>query len=173
MEGLSKWQAVLSEETKKQLLALPCPDTIGGKPCPQDLNDITFEQLATLWDLKEENAITLPLQVLMGLDEPQIAMTATLEAMGFLNMVYKELAMINGAFAACNTPPTQEEKMAGIDKLSFGAFGMADWYARRMGMTNHDEAFATKWTRIYQCYKNDKEVERFQKRYHDIISKKR
>jgi hypothetical protein len=45
--------------------------------------------------------------------------------------------------------------MAGIEKLNFGMFGLADWYARRMGISDHDEAFNTPWLRIWQCRKND------------------
>ena len=172
MAGLMHYESILAESTKEQLLTLPCPERISGKPCPQNLNDLTFEQIARLWGLNEQNGTTLPFEVIMGIDAKQCANMATIEAMGFLNMVYRELRKINEAFQACNSQPTQEEIAAGIDKLNFGAFGIADWYAKRMGMTNHDEAFATKWTRVYQCLKNDKEVEQFRRRYQDIINHK-
>jgi hypothetical protein len=35
-----------------------------------------------------------------------------------------------------------------------------------MGITDHDEAFATPWLRIWQCRKNDLEEAEYQKRLH-------
>ena len=42
-----------------------------------------------------------------------------------------------------------------MEKLDFGSFGVLDWYARRMGITNQNEVREVAWVRIFQCMKND------------------
>jgi hypothetical protein len=87
-----------------------------------------------------------------------------IEMLGLRNMVVSEQERIAGLFQSLSREPEAAEIMAGIDKMNFGMFGLADWYARRMGINNHDDAFNTPWVRIWQCRKNDIEENEYQKR---------
>lgn len=39
--------------------------------------------------------------------------------------------------------------------MRFGLFGMLDWYAVRMGISDHDQVLKTPWLRIYKCMEMD------------------
>jgi hypothetical protein len=58
---------------------------------------------------------------------------------------------------------------AGIDRLNFGVFGLIDWYARRMGITDHDEVLKVPVLRVYQCLKMDKEQQEYENRLAKVI----
>ena len=47
-------------------------------------------------------------------------------------------------------------------------FGILDWYAKRMGITNHDEVLTVPWLRIYKCMDMDNKVEQYQRRLNEI-----
>ena len=64
--------------------------------------------------------------------------------------------------------PTAKEKQAGVEKLQFGLFGILDWYAKRMGITDHDDVLTVPWLRIYKCMDMDNKVEQYQRRLNDI-----
>jgi hypothetical protein len=87
-------------------------------------------------------------------------------------MIQSEMERIGKLFQALNTDKTSDEINAGIDRLNFGAFGLVDWYAQRMGIVDHEEVFNTPWARIYQCAKIDHEQGEFEKRYRKIIEQR-
>ena len=64
---------------------------------------------------------------------------------------------------------TSEQMRAGIDRLNFGVFGLIDWYARRMGITDHDEVLKVPVLRVYQCLKMDKEQQEYENRLAKVI----
>ena len=86
------------------------------------------------------------------------------DVFGFLNFAKEEVKRINKLFAdiAPHIPP--KKLAAGIEDLNFGTFGVIDWYARRMGITNQDEVYSVAWVRIYTCMKNDNEQSEYEKR---------
>ena len=88
-------------------------------------------------------------------------------------MVKSEMERIGKLFQSLQSSNTADEKMAGIDRMNFGTFGVVDWYAKRMGIVNHDEVFATPWQRIYQCMKIDHEQNEFEKRYRKVVERSR
>ena len=49
-----------------------------------------------------------------------------------------------------------------------GIVRLADWDARRMGISDHEDAFNTPWLRIWQCRKNDIEEAEYNERYQKI-----
>jgi hypothetical protein len=113
---------------------------------------------------------------LTGLKPERVASRPAIEVLGIVNMVKDEMERIGKLFQSLNSEKTSEEMSAGIDKLNFGTFGIVDWYAKRMGIIDHNEVFATPWARIYQCMKIDHENNEFEKRYRKVIeqrSKKR
>lgn len=136
---------------------------------PQSLNDITLEDLCRLQDIAAlRGVICAAGEVLLGLTPAEVLKAPLLPMLGLRNMVEKELARIAALFEGLTREFTAAEVMAGAEQLNFGMFGLADWYARRMGLGSHDEAFATPWIRVYQCRKNDLEMDEYQERLQRI-----
>lgn len=162
-----RWEPYLEDDQIAALKAVPCPARIGRKEAPQDLNDLTLEQLVRLEDIGRNRGVFAAIaEVLLGRDEDWAMKAPALPMLGLRNMVVAEQDRIAGLFSSLSREHEAAEIMAGIEQLNFGMFGLADWYARRMGITDHDEAFATPWLRIWQCRKNDLEEAEYQKRLH-------
>ena len=88
-------------------------------------------------------------------------------------MVKDEMERIGKLFQSLQGEKTSEEIRAGVNNLDFGVFGVVDWYAKRMGIIDHEEVFNTPWQRIFQCMRIDHENNEFERRYRDIITKKK
>ena len=146
-----KWEPYMSQEYLAEILNVECPVTLCGKQAPQSLDNITLEGLCRLQDAKGLAGIFEVLgAVFYNLTPEQVRKLPAVPMFGLGNMVVKELQRIAGLFDMLHRELTAQEVMAGAEKLNFGIFGLADWYAQRMGITNHDEVFRTPWTRIYQ-----------------------
>jgi hypothetical protein len=87
-------------------------------------------------------------------------------------MVQTEMERIGKLFQSLGVEHSSDEVAAGIDKLEFGTFGIVDWYAKRMGIIDHEEVFNTPWARIFQCMKIDHENNEFEKRYRQILERR-
>ena len=163
------WERYLEDDQVNALKEVACPASIGHKDAPQDLNDITLGQLIQLESIGAEKGIFAAIaEVLFGKDAEWAMHAPALEMLGLRNMVVKEQDRIAALFASLAREHTAAEAAAGIEKLDFGMFGLADWYARRMGISDHDEAFNTPWLRIWQCRKNDMEEAEYRERLHRI-----
>lgn len=159
------WEPYLEDDQIAALKEIATPARIGGKQAPQDLNDITLGQLVQLESIGAEKGVFCAISVvLLGKGEDWAMKAPAIEMLGLRNMVVSEQERIAGLFQSLSREPEAAEIMAGIDKMNFGMFGLADWYARRMGISNHDDAFNTPWVRIWQCRKNDIEENEYQKR---------
>ena len=172
------WEPFLEDDQVAALKEIACPARIAGKEAPQDLNDITLGQLIQLESIGAEKGVFAALaEVLLDKDEAWAMRAPAMEMLGLRNMVVAEQNRIASLFASLTRDHTAAEIMAGIENLNFGMFGLADWYARRMGISDHDEAFNTPWLRIWQCRKNDIEEseykERLQKIQHNLNKQQR
>ena len=160
-----RWEPFLEDDQINELKEVAPPARIGGVETPQDLNDLTLGQLIQLEAIGAEKGVFCAIAVvLLGKDEDWAAKAPALPMLGLRNMVVKEQDRIAALFKSLAHEPDAAEVMAGIEKLNFGMFGLADWYARRMGISDHDEAFDTPWLRIWQCRKNDIDEAEYQKR---------
>ena len=163
------WEPYLEADQIDALKEVAPPARIAGKQAPQDLNDLTLGQLIQLESVGAEKGVFCAIAVvLLGKDAAWAMKAPALPMLGLRNMVVQEQDRIASLFASLSRDPDPAEIMAGIEKLSFGMFGLADWYARRMGISDHDEAFNTPWVRIWQCRKNDIEEADYQKRLQNI-----
>jgi hypothetical protein len=163
------WEPYLNDEQLAELRKVACPAKIGRKQAPQDLNDITLGQLIQLEAIAAEKGVFAAIaEVLLDKDEAWAMKAPAMEMLGLRNMVVAEQDRIAALFASLTRDHTAAEIMAGIESLNFGMFGLADWYARRMGIHDHDDAFNTPWLRIWQCRKNDIEEAEYQKRLQKI-----
>ena len=166
---LLRWEPYLEDDQVEALKAVACPARVGHIEAPQDLNDITLGQLVRLEAIGAEKGVFAAIaEVLLDKDEAWAMKAPALEMLGLRNMVVAEQERIANLFASLGREHTAAEVMAGVEKLNFGMFGLADWYARRMGITDHDEAFETPWVRVWQCRKNDQEEAEYQRRLQTI-----
>lgn len=163
------WEPYLEADQIAALKEIAPPARVGGKEAPQDLNDLTLGQLIQLESIGAEKGVFCAIAVvLLDKSEDWAAKAPAMEMLGLRNMVVKEQDRIAGLFRSLARDPDAAEIMAGIEGLDFGMFGLADWYARRMGISDHDDAFDTPWLRIWQCRKNDIEEAEYQKRLQNI-----
>lgn len=158
---------VASEEFKKWMKTRPRPARVLGRAVPDTLDDLTYGQLVEMQmcGTSVGEAIVCLCRIILGIGNERSILRCDAATMaGFIFWATSEVERISKLFASVQRPPSTEEVQAGIHNLQFGAFGTADWYARRMGLKTHDEAFFTKWVRIYQCLKMDNELEEYKSR---------
>lgn len=160
-----------ADDVQKDLLARlekqPCPSFLGGKEVPESLNGISY---GTLDDLRNATTAKDPIgecvKVLLGVQVQDLMDADVNDVFGFLSFVKRELEKINKLFSGIKQSYSKEEEAAGVRELDFGSFGVLDWYARRMGITNQNDVRDVAWVRIYQCMKNDNMQSEFERRLH-------
>ena len=164
-----------AEEVNEQIKALPKPLTLAKKTLPDNLDGITFGELVAL-----QNAVAQPTT-----DFDRFAHCATIllnvmitdeesaeDFFGFAMWVTKELTRISALFDSIKTPPTEEEKQAGVERLNFGFFGTIDWYCKRMGISDHSQAESVPWQRVFMCMKIDNETAQYERRLREVYARK-
>ena len=162
---LLHWERYLEDDQLTELKKVAAPAQIGGREVPGSLDDLTLGQLVQLETIGAEKGIFAAIAVvLLKKPEAWVLGAPAFPMLGLRNMVVAEQERIAGLFRMLEREPDAAEVMAGIDKLNFGIFGLADWYAKRMGIQNHDDVFDTPWIRIWQCRKNDIEQGEYQER---------
>lgn len=142
------------------------PNFVCGKEVPANLNTITYGQLDDFSRISQTNddpAVKV-FSILLGLEVAQVYELNVFDVFGMLNFVRSELERINALFASIKVTHSSEEIAAGVEELNFGTFGVIDWYAKRMGITNQDEVYNVAWIRIYTCMKNDNEKSEYEQR---------
>lgn len=149
------------------------PQFILDKEVPDNLNMIDFGCYSDLCDaLGEEDHIKAMQKMCEVLypdhKQKDFDEVSVFDIWGFCNWVATEVDRINKIFSSVNIEYTEQEKKAGIDKLQFGTFGILDWYARRMGITDQNQVNKEKWVRIYQCMKNDAEETAYSRRLQKV-----
>lgn len=147
---------------------LPRPEYVGDKPCPENLNGLTIGQLIELGNAEGDMADYRICEIVMGYEKEATDKCRAIEVVPLLSWTGREVKKINRLFEGISHKPTAKEKQAGVERLQFGLFGMIDWYARRMGITDHDEVLTVPWLRIYKCMDMDNEVSQYEKRMNDI-----
>ena len=156
-------------ELLERIRKLPKPDFISGVRLPDNLNDATIGQLMGLQSISSDiDCIMMPCHVLLGLLVEQIEACEVEDVLGFSSWVTKEVERITKLFETTSVTPTPEEKRAGVDQLSFGLFGLVDYYATRMGITDHEQVESVPWVRVYKCLDMDAEKIRYERRLRKI-----
>lgn len=167
----------VSEEVKQEqyraIRDLPRPAFLCGVETPENLNLVTYGQLDDLHDSpKGLGAIVNCCRVILGVEDSAVMLERADRVLGFVSFCNREVERINGYFASIRPDFDPEEKMAGIEKLRFGSFGVLDWYARRMGIADQNEVRSVPWVRIWQCMKNDNEQGKYEKRLREVYKRK-
>ena len=149
----------------RQIAKLPKPVSFGKHIIPDTLNDITMGQLIEL------QSITSIVDLILS-PEHDINCYSVEDLLGFSMWVKGEVERINKLFASTNVKPTKEEQKAGIEDLSFGIFGLIDYYAIRMGISDHEQVEKIPWVRVYKCLDMDARKAQYERRLREIYQKK-
>lgn len=153
------------KELTDALAMAPRPSRVCGKIVPADLNGISYGQLEELSECgASKDPITLAFSIILGLDAATVYEQSVVDVIGFGNFINKEIERINTLFESIQIEHSPAELSAGVDKLNFGAFGVLDWYARRMGIVNQNDVRDVAWVRIFTCMKNDNEQAAYERR---------
>ena len=144
------------------------PEYVGEVKCPEDLSALTIGQLIEIGEASGADTDYRIIDIVLGMGKEQADKCRATEVVAFLSWIGRQVKRINKLFESIQTRPTAKEKQAGVDNLQFGLFGILDWYAKRMGITNHDEVLTVPWLRIYKCMEMDNKVEQYQRRYNEI-----
>ena len=164
----------LQEEMLVELRKAKCPTRILKKDVPSDFNTLSYGMLD---DLNNASASVDPalecIKVLLQIEPDQALRLSVCTVFGFANFCEREISRINDIFKSIKTNYSSEEIAAGIKELNFGSFGILDWYARRMGITNQNEVREVAWIRIFNCMKNDNETNAYERRLREQYQKKR
>ena len=161
------------QEVREQIEGLDKPMFIGKVQTSDTLDDITMGELMQVQGITTVGEyVTIPCRVLLGMNDEMIERANVMEVLGFSLWVSKEVERINKLFASTSVKPTSEEVIAGVEKLSFGMFGLLDYFAKRMGITNHEEVESVPWVRVYKCLEMDAEKIRYEKRLQEVYNRK-
>ena len=147
---------------------LPRPAYVGEKPCPENLNELTIGQLIEMSTSDGPDTDYRIAEIVLGYDRQTTDGCRATEVAAFLSWAGREVKKISALFNQVRSRPTAKEKQAGVEKLNFGLFGMLDWFAKRMGITNHDEVLTVPWLRIYKCMDMDNQVNQYERRLNEI-----
>ena len=163
----------MTSDTIKSLVLIPPPKKFYKRDVPDSLQMVTFGMLTQLQNAPKDNdylrTCCALVSTLTGVDERIVASRRAYDVLGIVNMIQSEMGRIGKLFQSLQTDHTSDEQAAGIERLEFGTFGIVDWYAKRMGIIDHEEVFNTPWARIFQCMKIDHEQGEFEKRYRKIL----
>lgn len=154
-----------------------CPGYLCGKEVPKDLFAISYGKLDELRNAAEsEDPAVECLKILLGITPVEAYSLNVFDVFGFMHFCREQINKINKIFASLKVQYSSEELAAGVKDLDFGSFGVLDWYARRMGITNQNEVREVAWVRIFNCMKNDTEQNNYERRlrkqYQTQIKKK-
>lgn len=143
------------------------PLRIGKVRTPENFNDLTFGQVVDLSNAGEDVAKVV--MITTGMEREKVMKSKATEVVLYILWATEQVAKINRLFAKLKGTPTATEVQAGCDRLNFGIFGMVDAYARRMGITDHDEVLRTPWMVVYKCMKMDYDTREYERRYNKIL----
>lgn len=162
----------LGDESLDNLNYIPKPKRILGLRVPHDLSKLRYGKLCRLQAINNVvDVFTIPAKVILGIPRSVFLLLPAKKGIGFILWVQEEVEKVNKMFEIAAGKPTKEQKEAGIKDLDFGPFGTCDWFARRMGITDHDKVMKIPWIRICECMRIDTKTASYEKRLGEIIRK--
>lgn len=163
---------IIKQESVDALRSAPYGGRIGRHEVPARLDGLMVGQLAKTQRLfGKADTIIEGVRYLSELSQREIDRAPAQDVIAFANAVTAELERIAKMFDSVNVPPTDEERRAGIEQLGGGGwFGLIDWYAKRMGIVNHDYvAECVPWMHLWQCMRIDAQQALFQRRLQKVM----
>lgn len=150
----------------------PTPIQISGVEVPVNLNSLTMGELIRLQSIKGDN-IFEPIEIITNLQPERLFKAKAFDIIAYIAMIRNEVSRIDKLFETVRHKPTSEEQQAGIGSINSGPFGILDWYARRMGIVDHEAVEYVPWVRIFKCMEIDFQNSKFERKLRDIYSKKK
>lgn len=157
------------ENIVAQIKQAPKPEKVGAVAVPEDMSDLTFGQLIMLLSCTDEDGFVQTACEVFGIADIQSAKAE--DAWGFLMWVQHSVVSIAERFNKCHIEPTAEEIQAGANRMSFGWFGLIDWFAQRMHIT-HEQSENTCWLYVLRSLEIDTEKQRYERRFRLIQERK-
>ena len=160
-------QAITPESARRIVQAEP-PKRVLGRKAPSTLDDISYADLVeyqnfgTLASSDYRRFCELSAAQALGCSAGDLGYLPAMDVAGVAHMVATELARISDLFKSCEVKPTGQESRANPPVGDW--FSMVDWYAKRMGISDHNAAGAVKWQYFYRCAKIDAENNRYERR---------
>lgn len=171
-----EWR-VIAEATRKldlEIRDMPRPIRVGDRTTPEGIETMTMGQMLTLSSCKDDWSMFYAVcHELLDMDSRETDAAYAPQVVMFVGWAIHEIERMNELFKGIKTTKTAEEKRAGCEKLDFGAFGLVDWYAKRMGIHDHEEVMNVPCLRVYQCLKMDAERDEYEKRLAKILREKK
>lgn len=162
--------ATFSEDVERlELEKCTRPPRVGKILTPENLDDMTIGQMVRMSECKTGAQLFYRVcDVLLGMGARQVDDCLAVEVVRFVGWVLGRVKVINDLFDKAKSKPSDEEVRAGINQLRFGIFGLIDWYALRMGITDHEEVTNVPWGRVYKCLDMDTRTNDFRKRLQKV-----
>ncbi|MBF1491445.1 MAG: hypothetical protein HXN76_01810 [Prevotella pallens] len=163
-------RAAFSKDTETlHIEELTRPLRIGKIRTPENLDDMTIGQMVQIAECKGGGEMFYTVcRVLLKMKQKQVDNARAVDVVRFCGWVAGQVQKINKLFDSVKSKPTKEEERAGIENLKFGVFGLIDWYALRMGITDHEEVTKVTWGRVYKCLEMDNKKRGFEKRLAEV-----
>lgn len=148
----------------------PKPERLCGRRMPNDLKWVPMGLLIEI--IKDKDVIKM-LTRLYNVTQNEIETECATIVVAVINWTIGQLNAINEAFKSLDRPLTAEEIMAGLDseELKGDGFSTVDWYAQRMGITNHNDAMKVSWVTYYGCAKEDARKAEIKRRLNEATNK--
>lgn len=147
------------------------PNSVGGRTTPETLNWLSIGQLMELSELNDsDGSIYKITEMIAGLTREKTDKARAVDVVRLIGWTFGEVERINKLFAKTAPKPTARERQAGVEQLNFGLFGLLDWYARRMGIANHDEVLGVNWMRIYKCLDMDSRQAAYERKLQEMAT---
>lgn len=146
------------------------PVRLCGRYLPNDLDRITMGQLV---DVLEEKNETKTLTILYNVSQSELEAEWAQNVIGAIKWTSEQLESITALLNALNRDFTADEIMAGAEQMKGDIFSTIDWYALRMGITDHDEVLKVPWIKIWRCAKDDREAAEYKQRLTNIKNQKK
>ena len=145
------------------------PMKVGNVRTPSSLDDMTLGQMVQMSDCKTGAELFYRVcKVLLGMEAKKVDDCFAVEVVRFVGWVLGKVKTINELFDKAKSQPSDEEIRAGVNQLNFGIFGLIDWYAIRMGITDHEEVTKVPWGRVYKCLDMDKRTNDYRKKLQKV-----
>ena len=154
---------------KEMVEKSPKPTRLCGRYMPKDLNNMTMGTLVEVMGTTDEVKL---LTAIYNVTERELSGEWAQNVIGAIRWTSEQMNVITDLFKSLEKDFTAEEVAAGLDKKKPDIFATIDWYAKRMGITDHDRVLKTPWIIIWKCALLDKEMREEQQRLNDIRNRK-
>jgi len=154
--------------------SLELPKAFNHWQCPENFDSITYGQRIDLSGINSTNFITLPLFIIAGLDESNIAQLNASKVLRFSFMAIDEMTKMNERDEKYLTyEPEEAELKAGVKKMNHGIFGVIDTIAKRCPQYTHEEVLKLGQQQVYMMLKIDIDNANYAKRLRKVLSEKK